>query len=81
MKVVSVKSVGRSPVYNMTVDETHDFVINGGVISHNCDDVRYFCMMNPIAPRIIEKAYEPISDPLNQFSNVNSHSKYRMITQ
>lgn len=55
----------------MTVDDTHDFVIQGGVIAHNCDEVRYMCMMNPIAPRIIEKEEVHMFDPLEQYSGGN----------
>lgn len=34
---------------------------------HACDEVRYFCMMRPIAPRDIKTEYSPLSDPLNQY--------------
>lgn len=51
MKIKSVTRAGRADVYNMEVDDTHDFVIQGGVISHNCaDECRYMCMMRPIKP-------------------------------
>ncbi|MBE6693391.1 MAG: hypothetical protein E7589_01315 [Ruminococcaceae bacterium] len=53
MKVKSVSYVGERDVYNMEVADTHDFVIQGGVVAHNCaDEARYFCMMRPIAPRM-----------------------------
>ena len=53
MKVKSVKRAGRADVYNMEVEETHDFVIQGGVISHNCaDEWRYFCMSRPVKPML-----------------------------
>jgi len=40
----------------MEVEETHDFVIQGGVISHNCaDETRYMCMARPISPRMAAK--------------------------
>lgn len=32
------------PVYNMEVDDHHNFSVNGGIIVHNCmDSVRYLC--------------------------------------
>lgn len=35
--------MGRQPVYNMEVDEYHNFSVNGGIVVHNCmDDIRYF---------------------------------------
>lgn len=43
---VGVKAIipmGRQPVYNMEVDEYHNFSVNGGIVVHNCmDDIRYF---------------------------------------
>ena len=36
---------------------------------HACDEIRYFCMMRPIAPRIIETKLKPMCDPLNQHTN------------
>jgi len=42
--VASVKKIGRESVYNMEVDEHHNFSVNGGMIVHNCmDDTRYMC--------------------------------------
>lgn len=43
VKVVAVEEDGEEPVYNMEVDRTHCFAVNGGLIVHNCmDDIRYF---------------------------------------
>lgn len=28
----------------MEVDGYHNFAVNGGIITHNCDDMRYFVM-------------------------------------
>lgn len=42
-KVVAVEEDGEEAVYNMEVDGTHCFAVNGGLIVHNCmDDIRYF---------------------------------------
>lgn len=52
MKVKSISYAGKKDVYNMEVEDTHSFVIQGGVVSHNCaDEWRYFCMARPIKPR------------------------------
>ena len=52
MKVKSVTFTGKKDVFNMEVEGTHDFVVQGGVVAHNCaDEARYFCMMNPVPPR------------------------------
>lgn len=34
---------------------------------HICDSLRYFCMMRPVKPRMIEVKQKPMYDPLNQF--------------
>lgn len=46
-KVISVKRVGEEPVYNLEVDGTHCFAINGGFIVHNCESLRYGLMTRP----------------------------------
>lgn len=52
MKVKSIKPAGEADVYNMEVDTTHSFVVQNGVVAHNCyDETRYFLMSRPIAPR------------------------------
>lgn len=41
-KVKSVKQVDVADVYNMEVDQYHNFVIEGGMVVHNCaDQLRY----------------------------------------
>lgn len=73
MKVKSVRYLGKADVYNMEVDDTHDFVIQGGVISHNCaDETRYMCMSRPIKPVIREEKREIVADPLDQFKEGGS---------
>lgn len=69
MKVKSVTYAGKADVFNMEVEDTHDFVIQGGVISHNCaDEVRYMCMSRPIKPVIKEERTLILSDPLDMFT-------------
>lgn len=67
----SVSYAGKADVFNMEVDETHDFVIQGGVISHNCaDEVRYFLMSRPIKPRMQAKPDEFASNPMHLFLDI-----------
>lgn len=69
MKIKSVSYAGKMDVYNMEVDDTHDFVVQGGIISHNCaDEARYFCMSRPVKPLRPVEQKPIIFDPLNQFS-------------
>lgn len=46
-RVISVKRIGEEPVYNLEVDGTHCFAINGGFIVHNCEALRYGLMTRP----------------------------------
>lgn len=41
--VLGVRRVGRSAVYNLTVDGAHTYFANGVLVS-NCDAIRYACM-------------------------------------
>lgn len=46
MKSIAVKAIsldGYEDVYNMEVEDNHNFAVNGGLIIHNCDSLRYFC--------------------------------------
>lgn len=45
--------------------------LDSDIEDHACDDIRYFCMMRPIAPRQIVEKYVPKYDPLNQNSPIN----------
>ena len=65
MKVKRVRPAGAADVFNMEVEDTHDFAVNGGTIVHNCyDEARYMCMEYPVAQTIrlaaAEKPYSPL---------------------
>lgn len=71
MKVKSITPAGKADVYNMEVDETHNFVIQGGVIAHNCADaIRYLCMSRPIKPRIQAPADKYYETPMAMFLDI-----------
>jgi hypothetical protein len=44
-KVKSIKCIDSEDVYNMEVARHHNFAVNGGLIVHNCDALRGFCIM------------------------------------
>ena len=68
MKIKSIRYAGKADVFNMEVEDTHDFVVQGGVISHNCaDEWRYMCMARPIRPVVREEPETVWADPLNQY--------------
>ena len=42
MAVQKVSPIGKQPVYNMEVQDHHNFLVQGGLVVHNCiDAVRY----------------------------------------
>lgn len=41
-KVKTIEYVGKADVYNMCVDKYHNFSVEGGIILHNCDALRYY---------------------------------------
>lgn len=49
--------MGTEPVYNMEVDGTHCFAVNGGIVVHNCDALRYL-----VATERVIKALESPGD-------------------
>jgi hypothetical protein len=53
----------------MMYDEHKPEDLDTDLEDHICDSVRYFCMMRPIAPRIVEEKEIPMHDPLNQFTD------------
>lgn len=43
VNILSIEEAGYEDVYNMEVEDNHNFAVNGGLIVHNCmDDIRYF---------------------------------------
>ena len=51
---------GREDVYNMEVDDNHNFAVNGGLIVHNCmDAMRYFVKTKNIS-KVVNPYYSPI---------------------
>lgn len=68
MRIKSIQYAGKMDVFNMEVDDTHDFIVQGGIVSHNCaDETRYLCMSRPVKPiREVPKRVI-LSDPLDMF--------------
>lgn len=51
----------------MMYDEHKPEDLDTDLEDHACDEIRYFCMMRPIKPRMIQEEKIPKYDPLNQF--------------
>lgn len=64
MRVEKIEPAGTADVYNMEVEDTHSYVIEGGIVAHNCyDSDRYVFMEHPLNPRRTIKRYTA-DDPL-----------------
>lgn len=51
--IKAIRKLGKADVYNMEVDETHNFSVEGGLIVHNCmDAVRYFVRTRRLVKRM-----------------------------
>lgn len=58
-RIAKIEKVGFEDVYNMEVEDNHNFSVNGGMIVHNCmDDTRYFVKTKRIA--VHKSLYRPI---------------------
>ena len=59
----------------MMYDEHKPEDLDTDLEDHISDMIRYFCMMRPIAPRIVEEKEIPLYDPLNQFAEMDKYNK------
>lgn len=59
----------------MMYDEHKVEDLNTDLEDHALDEARYFCMMRPIKPRIIEDKKIPLIDPLNQYEQYHRLGK------
>ena len=63
----------------MMFDEHKMEDLDSDLEDHACDEMRYFCMMRPVAPRVIETKLKPMHDPLNQYAVHGKYHKYNAI--
>ena len=47
-RIKSIEIIGNEDVYNMEVEAHHNYSVNGGLIVHNCDALRGFCIMRQL---------------------------------
>lgn len=59
----------------MMYDEHKPEDLNTDLEDHSLDDCRYFCMMRPIAPRIIKTEKKLEYDPLNQNEKIQRYDR------
>ncbi len=53
----------------MMYDEHIPEDLDSDLEDHACDEIRYFCMMRPVAPRNIQTNQKPLYDPLDQYKS------------
>ena len=71
MKIKSISPAGIMPVFNMVVDEHHNYMISGGVILKNCDALRYFCVTRTL---IAERAQTRIPED-NEYDSMTDYDE------
>lgn len=59
----------------MMFDEHKPEDLDSDLEDHACDEIRYFCMMRPIAPRKIKEIKKPMHDPLDQYAEKGRYNK------
>lgn len=47
-EILQIYYDGNESVYNMSVDIYHNFITAGGTVTHNCDALRYMCVMRTL---------------------------------
>ena len=70
MRIKSIKPAGIEPVYNMTVEEFHNYLIHGGIILKNCDAVRYFCVTRTLGAEMVQAIPEEDDNDLVDYDDV-----------
>ena len=59
--IKSIKRVNPEPVYNMEVEDNHNFAVADGLIVHNCmDATRYFVKTKRVIRKTLKQEYKPI---------------------
>lgn len=68
-KVLKITKIANEDVYNMEVENYHNFAVNGGLIVHNCMDcLRYICQEVPYDA--LDKTRLAINSIKNFFGNM-----------
>ena len=71
MRIKSIKPAGIEPVYNMTVEEFHNYLIHGGIILKNCDAARYFAVTRTLGAEMAEQQnWDDDGDEIEDYDDV-----------
>ena len=52
IRVKRIQKMSAEPVYNMEVEQYHNFAVNGGLIVHNCIDSGRYALEPEISRRV-----------------------------
>ena len=80
-KIKSIRHVGKEDVYDMAVDKGHNFSIGKGIIVHNCDSLRYFCVWwtsAAVKPKSQGKKWR--QDLIDDYKNGDKETKALMVS-
>ena len=79
--IKSIKKVGQEPVYNITVDKYHNYLLKGGILSKNCDSLRAFCIWFVSPADVIEECVkkEWTEDMWEDYENADEETKELLI--
>lgn len=67
MLVKSITYAGKADVYNMEVEDTHDFVVNDGFVVHNCFDAcKYMFQAYPMAAEPVKRYHTRVRTPYDE---------------
>jgi hypothetical protein len=47
-EIIRIDYAGNDTVYNLSVDNYNNFITESGVVTHNCDALRYMCVMRTL---------------------------------
>lgn len=47
-EIIRIDYAGNEEVYNLSVDNYNNFITEGGIVTHNCDALRYMCVMRTL---------------------------------
>lgn len=53
-RINSIRYLGEEDVFNIEVEDTHNFITAGGTVLHNCDAVRYYCVSRVLPAEAIQ---------------------------
>ena len=60
-RIVTKRYLGKRKVFNMEVEGLHNYITAGGLVLHNCDMLRYYCVSRTMRAEA-QEAEEAVED-------------------